>query len=976
MRRHITTPALAALVFASAPAWGAPDELYRITDREPVFQEETAAIAGVVDEVEVALDTTALDRNPRVLELELTDGRRLTVTRARFSVEKGYLTWIGEAAAVDGGTPGYVHLVDHGDQVSGILNVGSDRYQIVATALGGHRLFRVQAGDGAVCALEDSESRPADVLYLESEGWESRPSDLGVSGDSRQPTLEDVAEDDSGDGSPRPDTATKSTTTIDVLAVYPQDFSGSAETAVRNFIQTSVSIANDVFVQSNVSAQYRLVEMARLSGAQPPATGLFENWTWINTEPQETVDLRDEHSADMVALFIPLSYDDDNPCGVANLPDANGDIVSGAPYGIEGPFGDRAFTVHRSGCGLNDFTFAHELGHNFGMRHDNENTSSIHLFPTGRGHVLSFSPWQANANGSLETDVPGDFAVGYHFTPQEDGLVLELGGLFNGSRVMRLFEKDSGMQLGQTTVTSANNWSYRFIPPVYVRAGTTYTVAVYLAGSGGSIYSNVTPFPQTYGTVWIEGTTFVSTLGDPSARPTNTVTDVMYGQADIRFAPYSSVMGCVREPGGDITGSVCSRIPHFSDPAISYQGFVTGTADRNNGDVARAQVGPYSEFRGNHAPVCADDFLTTPMDTRLSIPLGHLLGNDTDPDGDGLWLWSYDLVTAQGGTNDTGHAGGFNYTPPVGFTGTDWFNYTIADRGDGTGLTDTCVGYVEVTPTEEDFGEVGKVTNLTHAPQTVILSRSYANPVVIAQPPSQNGSHTSVVRITSVQSDRFTFYIDEAPNMDGSHTTETVSYMVLEAGDWQLADGTELRAGRLQTSNTVGRSVANNWAAVSFGGTFPTAPVVLSQVQTNNDPSWVKTRHASVGTSSFLVGLEKEEASTVSHGSETVGWVAIQPASGTWTTHAYLAGRTPNSVTDAWYVVSFGGSFATPHLFAAMATYHGPDNAELRYRNLGLSSVEVRVEEDTTLDAEVAHASEVVDYLVIGSAGTLTGARQ
>ncbi len=268
-------------------------------------------------------------------------------------------------------------------------------------------------------------------------------------------------------------------------------------------------------------------------------------------------------------------------------------------------------------------------------------------------------------------------------------------------------------------------------------------------------------------------------------------------------------------------------------------------------------------------------------------------------------------------------------------------------------------------------GEVGKVTNLTHAPQTVTLSRSYSNPVVIAQPPSQNGSHTSVVRITNVSSSSFTFYIHEAPNMDGAHTTETVSYLVVEAGSWKLANGTELRTGKLNTSATVGRRITNQWVTLGYGSTFPAAPVILSQVQTNNDPSWVKTRNRSVTTSSFQVALEKEEVSLLTHPTETIGWVAISPGSGTWSGHPYVASRTGNAVTDAWYPISLKGSIATPHFLAAMSTYDGADNAELRYRNLASSSVEVRVEEDTTNDAEVAHTTEVIDYLVVGNAGTL-----
>lgn len=374
---------------------------------------------------------------------------------------------------------------------------------------------------------------------------------------------------------------------------------------------------------------------------------------------------------------------------------------------------------------------------------------------------------------------------------------------------------------------------------------------------------------------------------------------------------------------------------------------------------------------GNQPPVCVDDHLTTPKDTDLSISLGALLGNDSDPDGDAVKLWSYDLVTDQGGTNDTGHIGGFNYTPPGGFTGTDRFSYTIADRGDGSGLFDTCNVFIDVTGASPPKAEVGAVTNLTHAPRTVFFNQTYTNPVVIAQPPSYNGSHTSVVRITQVLPDRFTFYVHEAPNMDGAHTTETVSYLVVEAGDWQLDNGALLRAGTVNTSSTVGHLVSNTWTTVNYGGSFTQIPVVLSQVQTNNDPYWVKTRQNAVGGTSFQVALEEDEASATSHGAETVGWIAITPGTGTWNGVPFVASRTSNAVTHAWYTVNFSSVGSSPHFLASMHTYDGAHNAGLRYQNLGTSSVQVRVEEDTTFDTETNHTTEAVNYLVFGGSGIL-----
>ena len=83
------------------------------------------------------------------------------------------------------------------------------------------------------------------------------------------------------------------------------------------------------------------------------------------------------------------------------------------------------------------------------------------------------------------------------------------------------------------------------------------------------------------------------------------------------------------------------------------------------------------------------------------------------------------------------------------------------------------------------IGEVGQISALTDVTQTVTLSHAYVNPVVFAQPLYGTArlppDDPAVVRITNVQSDRFTLYVQEAPNADGSSRALTVSYIVLEA---------------------------------------------------------------------------------------------------------------------------------------------------------------------------------------------------
>ena len=227
--------------------------------------------------------------------------------------------------------------------------------------------------------------------------------------------------------------------------------------------------------------------------------------------------------------------------------------------------------------------------------------------------------------------------------------------------------------------------------------------------------------------------------------------------------------------------------------------------------------------------------------------------------------------------------------------------------------------------------------------------------------------------IADVQPDRFTLYIHEAPNKDGSRTTETVSYVVLEAGTWEVADGVHLQVGTRVTTATVGLRISNVWAPVTFSETFSSTPVVLSQVQSNDDPHWVKTRQHNVSAGGFDVALEEEEASASPHGTETIGWLAIDAGQGAWNGHLFEAIQTPEAVTHDWYSIGFGQSFGqAPRFVATLATYNSANGCALRYQNLAAGGVEVKVEEDTTWDSETNHTGEGVAYLAVEGDGLLT----
>ena len=278
-----------------------------------------------------------------------------------------------------------------------------------------------------------------------------------------------------------------------------------------------------------------------------------------------------------------------------------------------------------------------------------------------------------------------------------------------------------------------------------------------------------------------------------------------------------------------------------------------------------------------------------------------------------------------------------------------------------------------VTP-QIQIGERGVVNDLTHVEQTIMFDHEYANPVVFAESPTSNGVDPVAVRIKNVQSDRFTVYLTEPSNQNGLHNTvETISYLVLEAGQHELTDGRQLEVGTISTNATVGRLLTNQWESVGFTSTFNTEIVVLSQIQTASGQSFLHTRQNNVQTTGFDIALEQEELITTQHETETVGYLALEAGTGTWSGMLLEAQNTPAIITDEWYHYPFHLAFpTTPRLLSSLTSYHGADNAHIRYTDLNNFEVQFRMGEDTTVDEETQHSPESIAYLTINGTGTLT----
>ena len=242
--------------------------------------------------------------------------------------------------------------------------------------------------------------------------------------------------------------------------------------------------------------------------------------------------------------------------------------------------------------------------------------------------------------------------------------------------------------------------------------------------------------------------------------------------------------------------------------------------------------------------------------------------------------------------------------------------------------------------------------------QTVNLTKTFTQPIVIISPPTFNGNQPTTVRIRNISSNSFEVQLNEWNYLDGWHVTENLNYLVLEAGAHTWG-GLQIEAGEF--------TVDENFKTETFEQSFSSSPIVLIQTASDNEALAAAPRLRNVSATGFDAKLQEEEAADDQRVGENLHYLAIASGTGSEANWDIEAASGSNSFTHRWKKVEFQESYANPLFFAAMQTYQGSDPATLRYRRLNSSNAEVKVEEEQSKDSEINHINETVAYLVVSN---------
>ena len=264
------------------------------------------------------------------------------------------------------------------------------------------------------------------------------------------------------------------------------------------------------------------------------------------------------------------------------------------------------------------------------------------------------------------------------------------------------------------------------------------------------------------------------------------------------------------------------------------------------------------------------------------------------------------------------------------------------------------------------FTSISLTPNFTSTPMVFVL-------------PTIDGGNPSNVRVRNVSTSSFEAAPTEPHREDGPHVAMQSTSIAVDAGNYELPDGTKFEVGTVNTTAQqfgTGNSGTSSWHQVSFNVPFANAPIVVATIQTMNNEAgeggqlpptvssipFLDVAIRNVTPTGFQVSMERSE---IADGSvvtpETIGYMAMEAATGSFVD--------ANSNTVVYKAFSYNGArgwsngcirgnfpgtafSSTPIVMASKRSRNNPDGGWVRRCFLGTTQVGVRIDEDRETEGD------------------------
>jgi hypothetical protein len=234
---------------------------------------------------------------------------------------------------------------------------------------------------------------------------------------------------------------------IDVLVVYTPAArtAQGGTTAIQSLIDLGISETNQAYSNSGALQRVRLVDKEEISYTESGsmATDLTRLRAVSDGYLEAIFAIRDAYGADVVQLI----ENSPDACGIAYLMTV-----------VNTSFAPNAFGITHYECVSPNYSFAHEMGHNMGLRHDTYADSATTPFAYSHGYVnqAAFAPGAPASTRWRDIMAYNDRCAASGFNCTRVQYFSNPLNTYNGDAMGDLTTADAVQSLNNTRVTVAN----------------------------------------------------------------------------------------------------------------------------------------------------------------------------------------------------------------------------------------------------------------------------------------------------------------------------------------------------------------------------------------------------------------------------------------------------------------------------------------------------------------------------------------